>query len=194
MPPPTSKVWKYFKRTEDSKNVKCQLCEVNLSYTGGTTNMLNHIRLKHKEEFDRPETPEKQPTLSNFVNSPRSRKFSGKETDDITRAIVDMVVFDYMPLQMVEGKGFKKLMSIVAPNYNIPSRNTIKSRIEKVYEDRKSAVLGELDRVDTVALTTDTWTSNATKSYLTITEHHIDSDWNLMTNVLVTREMPERHT
>ena len=63
----------------------------------------------------------KQLTLSNFVNSPRSRKFSGKETDDITRAIVDMVVFDYMPLQMVEGKGFKKLMSIVAPNYNIPS-------------------------------------------------------------------------
>lgn len=156
--------------------------------------MLNHIRLKHKEKFDRPETPEKQPTLSNFVNSPRSRKCSGKETDDITRAIVDMVVFDYMPLQMVEGKGFKKLMSIVAPNYNIPSRNTIKSRIEKVYEDRKSAVLGELDRVDTVALTTDTWTSNATKSYLTITEHHIDSDWNLMTNVLLTREMPERHT
>lgn len=69
-----------------------------------------------------------------------------------------------MPLQMVEGKGFKKLMSIVAPNYNIPSRNTIKSRIEKVYEDRKSALLGELDIVDTVALTTDTWMSNATKS------------------------------
>lgn len=55
-------------------------------------------------------------------------------------------------------------MSIVAPNYNIPSRNTIKSRIEKVYEDRKSALLGELDIVDTVALTTDTWMSNATKS------------------------------
>lgn len=61
-----------------------------------------------------------------------------------------------------------------------------------MYEDRKSALLGELDRVDTVALTT--WTSNATKSYLTITKHHIDSDWNLVTNVLVTREMPERHT
>lgn len=152
MPPPTSKVWKYFKRTKDSKNVKCQLCEVNLSYTGVTINMLNHIRLKHKEEFDRPETPEKQPTLSNFVKSPIHRKFSGKETDDITRVIVDMVVFDYMPLQMVEGKGFKKLMSIVAPNYNIPYRNTKKSRIEKVYEDRKSALLGELDRVDTVAL------------------------------------------
>ena len=43
MPPPTSKVWKFFKRCNDSKTVKCQLCEVELTYTGGTTNMLNHI-------------------------------------------------------------------------------------------------------------------------------------------------------
>ena len=45
MPPP--KVWKFFKRCNDSKIVKCQLCEVKLTYTGGTTNMLNHIRLKY---------------------------------------------------------------------------------------------------------------------------------------------------
>ena len=43
MSPPTSKVWKFFKRCNDSKTVKCQLCEVELTYTGGTTNMLNPI-------------------------------------------------------------------------------------------------------------------------------------------------------
>ena len=47
MPPPTSKVWKFFKRCNDSKTVKWQLCEVKLTYTEGTTNMLNHIRLKY---------------------------------------------------------------------------------------------------------------------------------------------------
>ena len=41
--PPTSKVWKFLKRCNDSKTFKCQLCEVELTYTGGTTNMLNHI-------------------------------------------------------------------------------------------------------------------------------------------------------
>ena len=45
MPPP--KVWKLFKRCNDSKTVKFQLCEVKLTYTGGTTNMLNHMRLKY---------------------------------------------------------------------------------------------------------------------------------------------------
>lgn len=44
-----------------------------------------------------------------------------------------MDAFDYMP---INANGWrqrlkKNLMSIVAPNYNIPSRNSIKSRIEK---------------------------------------------------------------
>jgi hypothetical protein len=39
MPPSTSKVWKFFKRCNDSKTVKCQLCEVELTYTGVTTNI-----------------------------------------------------------------------------------------------------------------------------------------------------------
>jgi hypothetical protein len=36
--------------------------------------------------------------------------------------------------------------------------------------------------------------NNANKSYITVTEHHIDKTWNMNSNVLVTREMPERHT
>jgi hypothetical protein len=48
--------------------------------------------------------------------------------------------------------------------------------------------------VDSISLTTDTWTSNANKIYITVTEHHIDKTWNMNSNVLVTREMPERHT
>lgn len=45
-----------------------------------------------------------------------------------------------------------------------------------------------------MSITTDTWTSNSTRSFITVTEHHIDHKWDLHSNVLVTREMPERHT
>ena len=50
MPPPKSNAWKYFKRAADEKTIKCTLCSCVLTYTGGTTNMLNHIRLKHPPE------------------------------------------------------------------------------------------------------------------------------------------------
>ncbi|KAK3108156.1 hypothetical protein FSP39_002157 [Pinctada imbricata] len=112
--------------------------------------------------------------MAEFVRSPRSRHLSGTKTEEITRAIVNMVAQDYMPLRIVEGSGFKNLMSLIAPEYSVPSRNTIKARIDKVYDEEKSKFLVELRDVETVALTTDTWTSNSTTSYITVTEHHID--------------------
>jgi len=46
-----------------------------------------------------------------------------------------------------------------------------------------------------VALTTNLWTSNATKAYLTVTAHYIDNSWRVVSQVLQTRKMPERqHT
>jgi hypothetical protein len=37
-----------------------------------------------------------------------------------------MVVLDYMPLKLVEGKGILNLMSNLAPDYKVPSRNPVK--------------------------------------------------------------------
>ncbi|CAG2204924.1 unnamed protein product [Mytilus edulis] len=156
--------------------------------------MLNHLKLKHPNDFS--ETPEKvkQSSVLDFVQTPRSRRFSSTQSELITNSIVEMIILDYLPIRIVEGKGFSKLMSIIAPEFKIPSRNTIKSRIEKSYSDKKESLIKELNLIDSVSLTSDTWTSNATKSFLTVTEHHVDKDWNLQSNVLVTREMPERHT
>ena len=124
--------------------------------------MLNHLRLKHNTGIEHKNTPQKQPSMAEFVRSSRSRHFSGTKAEEITRAIVNMVVQDYMPLRIVEGSGFKNLMSLIAPEYSILSRNTIKARIDKVYDEEKSKLLVELRDVETVALTTDTWTSNST--------------------------------
>jgi DNA helicase TIP49 (TBP-interacting protein) len=95
--------------------------------------------------------------------SPRARHLSGKQTDEITNAIVNMIVLDYLPLSLVEGKGFLKLMSVVVPDYKVATRNTIKSRIEKTYDEQKAVLVRNLEYVDSVSLTTDTWTSNANK-------------------------------
>ena len=87
MTSPTSKAWNYFKRTANSKTVKCKLCETELTYTGGTTNMLNHLRLKHNTGIEHENTPQKQPYMAEFVRSPRSRHLSGTKAEEITRAI-----------------------------------------------------------------------------------------------------------
>ena len=73
-----------------------------------------------------------------------------------------------------EGRGFTKFITIIAPEFKIPSRNTIKSRIEKIYCDKKEKLITELDQIEYVSLITYTWTLNSTKSLMTVTDHHID--------------------
>jgi hypothetical protein len=53
---------------------------------------------------------------------------SSSQNEHITRAIVEMVVLDYMALKLVEGKGFLNLMSILAPDYKVPSITYIDPR------------------------------------------------------------------
>ncbi|XP_053387152.1 E3 SUMO-protein ligase ZBED1-like [Mercenaria mercenaria] len=193
MPPTTSDVWKYFTRANDRKSAKCNLCETTLAYSGGTSNLRNHLNGKHPSiNSGNTDDTKKQTSLSAFVSTPK--KVSSSESEKITQSIANMVVMDYMPLSVVEGEGFLSLMNTVVPVYNVPSRNTIRSRIVKRYDSEKDLLKSSLASVSSVAVTTDTWTSNATESYITVTEHHIDNEWRMRSNVLLTRAMPERHT
>ena len=45
-----------------------------------------------------------------------------------------------------------------------------------------------------VAITCDAWTSRATVSYVTVTAHHVNSQWKLTSYVLQTRAMDDSHT
>lgn len=74
----------------------------------------------------------------------------------------------------------------------MPARNTICLPIAKRYDDEKDSLVTELKNVQCALLTTDTWTSTATELYITVTEHHIDDEWELKSNVLMTRAMHER--
>jgi len=49
----------------------------------------------------------------------------------ITQSICQMITMDMLPFSMVENKGFRKLMSVIEPDYKVPCRNTIIVRIEK---------------------------------------------------------------
>ncbi|KAH3788388.1 hypothetical protein DPMN_166527 [Dreissena polymorpha] len=46
MPPTPSAAWKYFTRPSDKKSATCNFCGANLTYMGGTSNLLNHVNNK----------------------------------------------------------------------------------------------------------------------------------------------------
>ena len=105
-----------------------------------------------------------------------------------------MITKDMLPLSFVEGDGFRELMNFVEPEYRVPTRKTIVSRVEQKYEEGVKKLKMDISQSEKVAITTDSWTALTTESYTTITCHYITDDWEMKSAVLQTRSSDERHT
>lgn len=87
------------------------------------------------------------------------------------------------------------MQSVLEPRYQPPNRQKISDfLIPTLYENQKSVLFAELQTAEAVSLTTDAWTSRATKSYLTITCHYVDKNWMIQSKVLQTEHFHGPHT
>ena len=118
-----------------------------------------------------------------------------KRAKEITKKITILLATDMRPFTLVDNKAFKDLLECLEPRYHVPSRVTFSQKhIPALYHETCDQLKQKLKHADTLAITTDGWTSRATQSYITITVHYIDDEWNLQSAVLQTRPMFESHT
>ncbi|XP_077086297.1 E3 SUMO-protein ligase ZBED1-like [Siphateles boraxobius] len=169
-----STVWDHFNRKGEDE-VTCKICCAVLKYSSSTSTMQYHLRSKHQQASS-------------------DEGCDARRSEEITQRICSMVVKDTLPISVVCGEGFQELLGYIEPNYEIPSRCTITRRIEARFEERKKSLKSQLESTKCVALTTDCWTALTTESYITITCHYIDEDWQVNSAVLLTQSMPSRHT
>ncbi|XP_077095365.1 E3 SUMO-protein ligase ZBED1-like [Siphateles boraxobius] len=169
-----STVWDHFNRKGEDE-VTCKICCAVLKYSSSTSTMQYHLRSKHPQASS-------------------DEGCDARRSEEITQRICSMVVKDTLPISVVCGEGFQELLGYIEPNYEIPSRCTITRRIEARFEERKKSLKSQLESTKCVALTTDCWTALTTESYIRITCHYIDEDWQVNSAVLLTQSMPSRHT
>ncbi|KAI4819180.1 hypothetical protein KUCAC02_004449 [Chaenocephalus aceratus] len=87
------------------------------------------------------------------------------------------------------------MVNAMEPRYPVPTcQHLTKVCVPRLYAQTKAHVKASLGKVERVALTCDGWTSRTTEAYVTITAHFINEEWELVTYVLQTRDMPESHT
>ncbi|KAL4083712.1 hypothetical protein QTP88_029028 [Uroleucon formosanum] len=99
-------------------------------------------------------------------------------------------------MSVVEDTGFKEFVNMLNPSYKIPNRHTITKTLipaayEKCVNEVQSMILNELDKA---CLTTDCWTSRDNKSYIAITIHFINNNFNLKSILLSCHSFSENHT
>ena len=100
-------------------------------------------------------------------------------------ALAKFVVKDEQAFRVVEGAGFKEFINELQPKFHVPSRITVARDIYNLFS-KERAKLKEEFRVagQRVCLTTDCWTARTQISYMCITAHYIDANWNLQKRII----------
>ncbi|KAL5179298.1 putative AC transposase [Glycine soja] len=120
----------------------------------------------------------------------------GYNEENARKDLACAIIMHEYPLSIVNHVGFRRFLATLQPQFQCPSRNTIKKEIFNVYDFEKSIVMKLLDTNEgRVAITSDMWTaSNQKKGYLAVTAHYIDSSWTLQSRILRFIYVPLPHT
>ena len=215
MPKKTSIVWTVFSK-EDSSSVKCSICNLTFKFAGNSTNMMKHLLTRHplqlqEKEKERAEetrvpTPQaastsavKRPSVQpNIVESMTKHQPYARGTpkrDALDTLVARMVAKDIQPFSIVEDQGFKDLIYGLDPRYPLPGRKTLTERLMPAMLSKESIRLkGDLQDTSYIALTTDEWTSRATRGYMGVTAHFIDNKLTLQSRLLEIRRITSSTT
>lgn len=117
-----------------------------------------------------------------------------EKTQIINRLVLNVIVKGQRPLSLVEDEAFRELLAYLEPGYTLPGRKHFTGALQTKYNEVCMKLSSLLSEIDYISITTDTWTSIATESYLTVTVHYVSKEWILKSHVLGTLLLEERHT
>ncbi|KAJ8911510.1 hypothetical protein NQ315_014435 [Exocentrus adspersus] len=159
---------------------------------GTSTSTISQPKSINREKNNKTNT-ETNLTKSTHVRDKVNNELTKTEKDALDKCIIKMIATDYQPLSFVENVGFLEYTRKLHASYTPPSRKTLSTvLLPQFYTDIQTKVKIMLNSVNNVAVTTDIWSSDSNKSYITVTCHFICKK--LFSIVLATREMSEAHT
>jgi len=98
----------------------------------------------------------------------------GNKNNEITEALI--LCKDNAPFSTVDGSDFKYFLKVACPLYQIPSRNTIKNKLDIKYNYLSAKLKLKLKENIYFTLTSDIWTDIQMKSYIGVTIHFLEGN------------------
>ncbi|XP_041639668.1 uncharacterized protein LOC121507394 [Cheilinus undulatus] len=161
----------YFKTLPDgsidrSKAI-CSFCQTEFKYHRSNSSLIYHLRAKHTDVANqtcvngRQQQQRQQSSILEYGN--RHRPVDEIQSDRLTTALAIWVATDRRPVDIVEDPGLRDVLRLACcdQSYVLPSRGTVVSRIQELYETEKATRLELLKGANTVPSSGDQWTSGA---------------------------------
>ena len=189
--PLNSPVWKFYNRVVSSKDpkffvgAKCNLCMLTLTFTGGTSSLLKHLRFKHPIEYQSihssNEIEKNQLKMSKYVHTIQQEKWKrgSEESNLYDHKIALFIISSNSTLSIVDSKEFR---DILVPAYTPVCRKTFKENtIFPLAHETKKAIQHKLSsETEFFAVSTDCWSSGSHDPYTHVSVHYIDDNFNLL--------------
>lgn len=108
-----------------------------------------------------------QLTLKETFQLKKLWDINSSQAESIHLAIAEMIAVDSQPFSIVEDPGFQRLMKLVKPCYELPSRKYFTTKIIPAIHTKVSTKIdGILSEACNMSFTTDIWTNNADTSFI----------------------------
>ena len=217
-----SLVWDHFgfKAGEDGKAVDdgkpiCLHCKRSVvARWANTLNLSSHLRSAHPIQYELAHCGKKkasakstagqstkpggsQPTLAEAFSQLQKYDRKSKQWQQLTDSVTYCLAKDMLRIYSVEKPGFKQMTATFDKQYTLPGHKYFSNTaIPAFYTRTREQVMQEVAQADFFSATTDLWSSEGMKSYMSYTVHFIMiiNEWELTTRCLKTLFLPADHT
>ena len=113
----SSPVWQYNTQSIDSKKVVCNTCDMELTFVGGTSVMLNHLWVKH------PLVATSVLPLQLSRSLKQQKLFQATSTHftpQKSKRLTELITVDLWPISVVEQQGFNQFISFLVLDSYVP--------------------------------------------------------------------------
>ena len=111
------------------------------------------------------------------------------------RALLEGFIKNDIPFNVVDNEYFRKPFLLLSKDADLFCATTLKRNMVTLYTSMKSLKKKEFADIDgKISFTTDCWTSPNNMSFMGITAHWIDSNFNICVSTLDIAKLSEKHT
>lgn len=189
----------------------CEKCECKIPFRVGQSGSKKHMRRHHPDlllEFEKKLAEEASTKMAPLINAYRNERtivntgfkmISDDDQDYFNELVAKWVAEDQRSFSEVEDQRFRELIQYVASlggiQLSIPMRGKTQEEVKRLATELRSSLMTRIVReCEYYCLTTDIWTDRAMRSFMALTIHYLDQEFNMNRWTLEVIHFPGRHT
>eukprot|EP00644_Phytophthora_capsici_P013667 jgi/Phyca11/117540/e_gw1.33.411.1 len=189
----------------------CLECCSTIPYRVGQTNkVVEHVEKYHREKIaeynaskaagKRTQSDDKEEADRGGKKTKTLREVSREEQQQANRLLAKWVAQSQRPISIVEDAGFREFVTFVSAeiggvHVQVPGRTDTRRDIVKLARDLRTKLESIIARdcLDYL-LTTDIWTDRRQRSFIAVTIHNLDINFDMANWTLEVESFPGSHT